>query len=430
MGRLGSEAAPSRRRPSSVYAAAMTLPARNTLAIIGAGPVGLEALSAAIDAGFDVHLFERGEPAAHPVAWGHVSMFTPWRMNLGSSSARRLAAAGWTAPDANALPTGNELAERYLQPLSQLPEMKSRIHSHSRVVHVSRRGLVKDDALDARARAEHPFRLLVRDQGGRENFIHAFAVIDASGVYGQPNHAGDGGIPARNELYLAPQMSYHIDDVNGLRRERYAGKRTIVIGGGSGAATLVAGLVELAAQVPGTAVTWITREPANVLYPELPDDPLAPRRALFAAARGWIAGGEPSVRHLGGAIVDGIQYNSATHRYTVSATCGELPAVEEADQVTVNAGYGPDTTVYRELQVDECPLTRGVRGISMAVRGAASQPGATADPALLAHPEPNFYIVGHKSFGRSPNFLLEQGYAQVSAVMAKLGADLGVEAGS
>lgn len=408
----------------------MTLPARNTLAIIGAGPIGLEALSAAIDAGFDVHLFERGEPAAHPVAWGHVSMFTPWRMNLGPSSVRRLAASGWTAPETNALPSGNELAERYLQPLSHLPEMKSRIHSHSRVVQISRRGLVKDDALDARTRAEHPFRLLVRDQGGRENFIHAFAVIDASGVYGQPNHAGDGGIPARNELYLAPQMSYHIDDVNGLRRERYAGKRTIVIGGGTGAATLVAGLVELAAQVPGTAVTWITREPANVLYHESPDDPLAPRRALFTAARGWIAGGEPNVRHLGGAIVDGIQYNSATHRYTVAVTCGELPAVEEADQVTVNAGYGPDTTVYRELQVDECPITRGVRGISAAVRGEASAPDATADPAGLTHPEPNFFIVGHKSFGRSPNFLLEQGYAQVGVVMAKLGADLGVPAGS
>ena len=56
----------------------------------------------------------------------------------------------------------------------------------------------------------------MRDAGGRENFLHAFALIDASGVYGQPNWAGDGGIPARGELYLAPQMSYHVDDVLGL----------------------------------------------------------------------------------------------------------------------------------------------------------------------------------------------------------------------
>ena len=100
-------------------------------------------------------------------------------------------------------------------------------------------------------RRQHPFRLLVRDAGGRENLLHAFAVIDASGVYGQPNWAGDGGIPARGELYLAPQMSYHVDDVLGLRRERYAGKRTIVIGGGASAATVVADLATLAEQAPG-----------------------------------------------------------------------------------------------------------------------------------------------------------------------------------
>ena len=407
----------------------MTLPARNTLAIIGAGPVGLEALSAALDAGFDVHLFERGEPAAHPVAWGHVSMFTPWSANLGPSSTRRLQASGWTAPDANALPTGLEFAERYLQPLSELPDMKALIHSHSRVFTASRRGLVKDDALAAGARAEHPFRLMVRDQGGRENYIHAFALIDASGVYAQPNHAGDGGIPARSELYLAPQLSYHVDDVLVLRRERYAGKRTIVIGGGSSAATVVADLATLATQVPGTAVSWITREPAHALYADAAGDPLAPRRALFAKARGLIGGGDANVRHLGGAIVDGIQYNSATHRYTVAMTCGELPAVEESDHIIVTAGYGPDRSVYRELQVDECPITRGVRGISPAVRGVTANGAATADPALLAHPEPNFYIVGHKSFGRAPNFLLETGYMQVAAVMAKLAADLRVAAG-
>src|SRR5207247_4440480 len=111
--------------------------------------------------------------------------------------------------------------------------------------------------------ASHPFRLMVRDQGGRENFIHAFAVIDASGVYGQPNWAGDGGIPARGELYLAPQMSYHVDDVLGLRRARYAGKRAIVIGAGASAATVVHDLVRLADQAPGTAVGWATRRPGD-----------------------------------------------------------------------------------------------------------------------------------------------------------------------
>src|SRR5437867_7076702 len=106
----------------------MTLPARNTLAILGAGPVGLEAAAAALDAGLDVHVFERGEVGAHTLAWGHVRMFTPWRMNLGPASVARLGNAGWTAPDADSMPTGLELCERYLQPLAALPELKPRVH--------------------------------------------------------------------------------------------------------------------------------------------------------------------------------------------------------------------------------------------------------------------------------------------------------------
>src|SRR5690242_12661784 len=109
----------------------MPSPARNTLAVIGAGPVGLEAAAAALDHGFDVHVFERGEPGAHPLAWGHVRMFTPWRMNLGPHSTARLEATGWTRPEPESFPTGLELAERYLDPLARLPELDGRIHAHA-----------------------------------------------------------------------------------------------------------------------------------------------------------------------------------------------------------------------------------------------------------------------------------------------------------
>ncbi len=42
----------------------------------------------------------------------------------------------------------------------------------------------------------------------------------------------------------------------------------------------------------------------------------------------------------------------------------------------------------------------------------------------LAHPEPGFYTVGIKSYGRAPNFLMLTGYEQVRSVVAALAGDL------
>src|SRR5215210_1064410 len=41
----------------------------------------------------------------------------------------------------------------------------------------------------------------------------------------------------------------------------------------------------------------------------------------------------------------------------------------------------------------------------------------------LAHPEPGFYIVGMKSYGRAPTFLLLTGYEQARSVVAALAGD-------
>jgi len=396
---------------------------RHSLAIIGAGPIGLEAAVLALELGFDAHVFERGEAGAHAIAWGHVRMFTPWRMNIGPASARLLSRHGWSAPDAAALPTGAELAERLLAPLAATPEMKPRVHTHAQVAHVSRHGARKHDGAGAGARGEHPFRLLVRDAGGRESFLHVHALIDASGTYGQPHWAGTGGIPARGETYLAPQMSYHPDDVLGLRRERYAGKTTLVIGGGSSAVTTVVALEQLAREVAGTRLAWVTRRVAPGFAGEVVNDTLPARAALHAEGRRLQAGGTPHVTWWGGGECEGLEYNSATHRYRALFAATTGARAEETDQVIVNCGFGPDTSLYRELRVHESFETLAPMALATALRDAG-----TFDAATLATPEPGFYILGAKSYGRSSAFLLETGYRQVPGVLAALAEAAGLPA--
>lgn len=404
----------------------MSHPARNTMAIVGAGPIGLETLVRALDAGFDAHVFEQGEVGAHPLAWGHVRMFTPWSMNVGPASGTRLRASGWGEPEANVHPTGAELAQRYLQPLARLPELKDRVHERSQVVQIGRRVVLKGDSAHGVRRAQ-PFRLLVRDAGGRENYLHAYSVVDASGVYANPNWAGEGGIPARNELYLRPQLAYHPDDVLDLRRARYAGRRTLVLGGGASAATTVENLVRLADEAAGTTVVWATRKPAEALYRGVSGDPLEERRRLEERARARIAGGHPAVTHVGGVVVESLEFNSATHRYRVTLRSGDDVRMEEVDQIVVNTGYHPDNSLHRELQVHECYATGAPMKLSAALLGeeagdCLTGPAFGAD--VLANPEPQFFILGHKSYGRNPHFLLQTGYRQAEDVVAHLAKEL------
>ena len=45
---------------------------------------------------------------------------------------------------------------------------------------------------------------------------------------------------------------------------------------------------------------------------------------------------------------------------------------------------------------------------------------------VLAHPESDFYIVGMKSYGRAPTFLMATGYEQVRSIAAALAGDRAV----
>lgn len=394
-----------------------------SLAIVGAGPIGLEAASLAAELGFDVHVFERGEVGDHLLAWGHVAMFTPWRMNVGPASMRSLERQGWSAPPQDECPTGLEFVERVLRPLAAAPALSGRVHTHSQVVHVARHGVRKNDGSKPAERRAHPFRMIVRDNGGRESVLHARFLIDASGTFGQPNRAGTGGIPARGETYLAPQMSYHPDDVRGLRRERHAGRTTLVIGGGASAVTTVAALAKLAEEAPGTRATWVTRRAAPGFAGETSDESLPARTRLYAEGRRLQAGGSDAVRWLGGCEVEDFEYNSATHRYRVILATANGPRAEEADQVVVNCGYGPDTSLYRELRVHECYESLAPMKLASALQGAGTSdcvsiPSFGAD--ALANPEPDFFIVGAKSYGRSSDFVLAAGHQQVADVLARL----------
>ena len=71
-----------------------------TVAIIGAGPVGLAAAAHVLERGLQPIVLEAGDSAGHAVRqWGHVQLFSPWEYNIDRAAARLLAPTGWNSPE-------------------------------------------------------------------------------------------------------------------------------------------------------------------------------------------------------------------------------------------------------------------------------------------------------------------------------------------
>jgi cation diffusion facilitator CzcD-associated flavoprotein CzcO len=154
------------------------------VAVIGAGPVGLAAAAHLASRGIEPVIFEAGDAVGASVReWGHVRVFSSWNFNLDPVAAELLAATGWSAPARGGYPTGDEIVERYLEPLAAVPGISESLHLRARVLSVTRFGI---DKLKDTGRDDAPFQLVVEQDGQEQRYL-ARAVIDASGTWTRPN---------------------------------------------------------------------------------------------------------------------------------------------------------------------------------------------------------------------------------------------------
>lgn len=161
------------------------------VAIIGAGPVGLAAAAHLISYGQPFVLFEAGEAVgANIKTWEHIRLFSPWRYNMDKKSVELLKRQGWQEPDLEALPTGRELVDDYLIPLSETVGIKPYLELNAKVLSISKKDR---DKMKTAGRDEVPFVLYV-ERDGEVSKVEAQAVIDATGTWGNPNPANSDGV--------------------------------------------------------------------------------------------------------------------------------------------------------------------------------------------------------------------------------------------
>jgi thioredoxin reductase len=392
------------------------------IAILGAGPIGLDAALAAIDAGLDFRLYEAApHPAGGMRRWGHVRLFTPWELTVSQRMARHLAAAGRLVPGGDTCPTADEVAELLLDPIAGLPEIAPRLESGTRVLAVGREGLLKHEEIASEGRAARPFRLLVRGADGRERIERARVVIDCTGTYSAPNTLGDGGIPAPGEVENAARILRHIPDP-AAEPGAWAGKRILVVGAGHSAQTAICDLAAFAEEHPGTDIVWALRHPEPRWRID-PEDPLPERSGLTERAARLAAGESAHVETLHGVAVEAVAGEAEGLRVTLRRTGGS-PTEVGVDLVLALTGYTGDASLYRQLQVHECYATSGPMKLAAALQGGSSDCLAQESHGAetLTSPEPGFFILGIKSYGRSPGFLMRIGYRQVDEAFSLLAA--------
>ncbi|AGZ39952.1 FAD-dependent oxidoreductase [Actinoplanes friuliensis] len=377
--------------------------------VIGAGPVGLAAAAHLAERGITFTVLEAGDTAAAAVRqWAHVRIFSPWRYNIDSAAARLLTDAGWVRPDDDKLPTGGQLATDYLQPLADLAALKSSVRYNARVTAVTRLGL---DRLRTAGRDTMPF--LIRLADGEE--VLARAVIDASGTWDTPNVLGASGIPAHGETASSSFLEHALPDVLGADRDRFAGKRVLVIGAGYSAANTLL----LLAQSPGTDVTWAIRAdtPART-YGGGSADALPARGALGTVLREHVEAGRIN-------LVTGFAVQTLSPLPGGGVEVSDGTRTIAADRIVSATGFRPDHTITTELRLDLDPIMGAARTLAPLIDPNEHSCG-TVPPhgaAELTHPEPDYYAIGAKSYGRAPTFLLATGYEQARSVVAALAGD-------
>ncbi len=393
-------------------------PLKNKVVVIGAGPVGIATAAQLLQKGLVPVVLEQGETAGRAMLeWGHVRVFTPWRLMIDPAVVALLHEAGWETPDGDHIPTGKEIVEQYLIPASQITPRKDHITLGVEVTAVSKRGMSKSVS---RGREDAPYTIHYTDAEGGAQVIEAASVIDASGTWSNPNPIGADGLPVPGEAEAQGQITYLIPDSLGAARALYERQSTLVLGGGHSATNVILDLLKLREADANTKVFWGLRHNTMEkllssvgLNKELPG-----RAALGIAAKAAVD--EGALDLLAPMRVDRIARIDG--RLHVSLMIAGEPRSIIVDRIVVNTGFRPDMGMLREVRLDLDDVVEAPRILSPMIDPNLHSCGSVPAHGVkeLSHTDKNFFIVGMKSYGRAPTFLMRTGYKQIQSITDSL----------
>ncbi len=170
------------------------------IAILGAGPIGLEAALYARYLGYPAAVLERAaNPAAHVLAQGDKQLaasFGEFASTLGVA-ALQAQNPDWRCPAANDRLTAAQWHENYLLPLAESDLISEVLRLETTVIEITR----GDDDAD--------FKIRCRNSQGEERIFEVDIILDATGIDGSRTWFAEGGNDAELS-FLNPDSDYYV----------------------------------------------------------------------------------------------------------------------------------------------------------------------------------------------------------------------------
>jgi hypothetical protein len=268
-----------------------------------------------------------------------------------------------------------------------------------------------------------PFVIQVLVDGQVKQF-QARAVIDATGTWNSPNPIGSGGVSAVGEVENAERLFYGIPDILNQHADRYKDRGVLVVGSGHSSINVILELDKLKARYPKTEINWVLRK-KNVreVYGGQENDALEARGVLGIKIEELVNNGRVNVY----SPFQIQQIMKKDGRLTIVGFQGDQQyALPPIDEIISNTGSRPDFSFIREVRLSIDPSLESVHEIAALIDPNIHSCGTVRPHGEkeLRHPEKDFYIVGSKSYGRAPTFLMATGYEQVRSIVAALDGDM------
>lgn len=401
------------------------------IVIVGAGPVGVETALYAQFLGFETILIERSnQVGASMHSWRHLPLFSEWFDTISPLGLELLLKQQpHTFQELSGDCLVSDYLERYLRPLHHTLDHVE-VCLNTEVLQISRDGVTKLEPL-GEVRSQNPFRILVKELGSGERLITADIVVDASGAQSHvlPISSSSPVIGERNLLNNKsdyPNTTYGIVDFS-EKASDYHGKTILVIGSDYETACSLNSALDVLMHEPhpDTTLIWLTENRLKPPISTLSDD-IFPKRVKWLNKANAIAHhAYANVRFIGNVKIQEIQMESPQliiHYLTSDKQLERL----SVDKLIVSNRFVASDEFLQHLQVHRCYASDAPMSLAAAMLSENANhkclPWALRKETLRTS-EPNFFILGAKSYGRSPGFAIKVGLGQIVGLFQLLTED-------